>query len=141
MMPTRPSLCRQGPLTIAAPGLHRSGWPVDVSRGSRHARGYDRHWVSLRAAKLAADPLCEDCLLDGRTTAATDVHHIAAFRGRDDPLRLDAANLRSLCPECHHRRTGRCQDGKVGRAAAPPPPRGVDILAADRAGTGVLPRV
>ena len=71
-----------------------------------------KRWRRLRAWKLRAQPLCEDCLHEGRATAATEVHHVRPLeqaRSREEMRRLcfDAQNLRSLCPACHeaeHRR-------------------------------------
>lgn len=46
--------------------------------------------------KLSADPLCEQCLAKGLTTAATIVHHID-----EDELNCDEDNLLSVCMSCH----------------------------------------
>jgi 5-methylcytosine-specific restriction endonuclease McrA len=51
--------------------------------------------------KLAADPVCEQCLLRTRLTAATEVHHRIPVQAQPD-LGLDMANLESLCADCHH---------------------------------------
>ncbi|WP_418832028.1 HNH endonuclease signature motif containing protein [Phocaeicola sp.] len=63
-------------------------------------------WRRLRAQKMARSPLCEDCLLEGRTRLATEVHHVTPIeRGRSaeemEKLAFDAHNLRSLCEKCH----------------------------------------
>ncbi|MCD8206502.1 MAG: HNH endonuclease, partial [Bacteroidales bacterium] len=66
-------------------------------------------WLKLRRAKLTAQPLCEDCLSRGETTAATEVHHItpveegSSLRERR-ALMYSPSNLRSLCHECHAQR-------------------------------------
>ena len=39
-------------------------------------RRYNGAWPRVRRAFLAAHPLCEMCLREGRTTAAEEVHHI-----------------------------------------------------------------
>jgi hypothetical protein len=46
--------------------------------------------------KLAADPVCEQCLLRTQLIAATAVHQAQPDLG------LDMANLESLCADCHH---------------------------------------
>jgi 5-methylcytosine-specific restriction protein A len=75
-------------------------------RGSSTERGYDYQWQKLRLAKLRQDPLCADCLENGRTTGAEEVHHRAKVA--DEPqLRLDMDNLMSLCKPCHSVRTAR----------------------------------
>jgi 5-methylcytosine-specific restriction protein A len=70
-------------------------------RGSAASRGYDAQWQRLRAHHLQTEPLCRRCLEQGHAVAATEVDHIRPFHGLDDPLRLDRANLQSLCEACH----------------------------------------
>lgn len=74
---------------------------ADAVRPASSQRGYDAAWRRARDAKLARDPLCEDCLRRQRIVPAVEVHHVVALRrgGR----RLDARNLRSLCRACHRR--------------------------------------
>ena len=60
-------------------------------------------WRDLRAAKLAADPLCAECLRAGRHTAADTVHHVLERLIRPD-LAYDWGNLESSCKPCHPRR-------------------------------------
>lgn len=69
----------------------------DRFRPSAARRGYDRHWQAIRAAYLAAHPLCQRC---GRP--ATEVDHIVplARGGTHDP-----ANLSALCKSCHSAKT------------------------------------
>lgn len=74
-------------------------------RGGSTERGYDYRWQLFRATYLAANSLCLDCQDAGHWTHATDVHHIRKLR--DGGPRLDPANCRPLCHECHAMRTGR----------------------------------
>nr|DAK48569.1 MAG TPA: HNH endonuclease [Caudoviricetes sp.] len=66
-----------------------------------------RRWRRLRAAYLSAHPVCEDCEQSGRTTIATEVHHIRPIEeraGRPDDMQalaFDPCNLRALCKACH----------------------------------------
>jgi 5-methylcytosine-specific restriction endonuclease McrA len=78
----------------------------DQMRGSAAARGYDAAWRKLRAAKLAADPLCAWCLARGIVTAANTVDHIRPISERPD-LRMVWGNLRSGCKPCHDAHTAR----------------------------------
>lgn len=74
-------------------------------------------WRSLRAMKIAEQPLCEVCLKEGRTTIAEDVHHIQSFMSTDDPVRrralaYDYENLMSIC-KMHHQMIHNKSDGNV----------------------------
>lgn len=66
-----------------------------------------RRWRRLRAAYLSAHPVCEDCEQQGRTTIATEVHHIRPIEsvaGRPvdmQELAFNPCNLRALCKACH----------------------------------------
>jgi 5-methylcytosine-specific restriction protein A len=79
-----------------------------LPRESAARRGYDRKWAECRKAYLAAHPLCEDCLAEGRTAAAVLVHHKEPVDERPD-LRLNWENLRGLCRNCHEIRHGRAK--------------------------------
>ena len=115
VMPTKPpSICprcktiKQGPCPKCNNGKSHN-WTDDKHRGGRIQRGYDQDWIKLRAAKVAADPLCEYCLAKEPevVTVAAQVHHRIPFRGINDPLRLDWDNLVSTCIPCHAVETGR----------------------------------
>lgn len=70
----------------------------DRARGSAARRGYDARWRRVRAMVLAEEPLCRECLRQGRVVPATDVHHI------DGNVRnMRRENLEPLCHECHSR--------------------------------------
>lgn len=85
-------------------------------RGSAAKRGYDARWRRYRAAFLGAHPLCVDPVNrhPGALRAATDVDHIDAVDGPDDPRFWDERNHQALCHECHSAKTAR-QDGGFGR--------------------------
>ena len=71
-----------------------------MHRPSPRKRGYDHAWQKVRAAYLASNPLCVTCLASGRTTAAQVVDHISPI-AKTPHLRLDPANLQSLCKRHH----------------------------------------
>ena len=83
----------------------------EKTKRSRHsnqsARYYNSHqWKLLRKWYIITHPLCEECLAQGISTVATEVHHRAEFmNGKDDAERwqllLDETNLESLC-KMHH---------------------------------------
>lgn len=79
--------------------------PCPKRRKSARERGYDAVWERFRLVFLAETPLCGDCLATGRTTAATDVHHLHKLA--DGGRRLDRLNCVALCHACHSVRTRR----------------------------------
>ena len=63
-------------------------------------------WRKLRAEKLRANPVCEECEANGRSTMATEVHHIkpvesVPYEKDMERLMFNRANLLSLCHACH----------------------------------------
>ena len=57
-------------------------------------------WQRIRAYHLLRDPLCVRCAKKGKTTVATEVHHVV--RCHDDPvMQVNPQNLESICNECH----------------------------------------
>lgn len=63
-------------------------------------------WQKLRARKLEASPLCEECERHGRIRAASEVHHITPVESVLDgqgmkALAYDWKNLMSVCKDCH----------------------------------------
>jgi 5-methylcytosine-specific restriction enzyme A len=99
-MPTRPSYLR---------------YTSRPSTGRLYERATDRRadkafyssaaWRRLRAEVLAEQPLCEDCLAEGRVEAAAHVHHVRE-RKLAPELALVRSNLQALCSRCHNRRHG-----------------------------------
>ena len=69
----------------------------------------DKRWKRLREWQITNHPLCEDCLFEGRSVPATEVHHRVPFsRGKTQDekwaLLLDPNNIVSLCSSCHDKR-------------------------------------
>ena len=68
-------------------------------------------WKRLRAVKLGHDPLCEDCLAEGRTTEASDVDHRIPVRELVETNQcervFDMTLLHALCRPHHNVRTAR----------------------------------
>jgi len=64
-------------------------------------RGHD--WRTLSERYRANNPLCEDCLGEGRVTPASEVHHIVPISEAPE-LRLEVGNLVALCQTCHRNR-------------------------------------
>ncbi len=82
---------------------HRIRYPDRRPTAAR--RGYDATWRRVRAAYLRAQPFCEACEREGRTTAAQLVDHIVPLRSGG--ARLDPSNLQSLCRAHHAAKTAR----------------------------------
>lgn len=79
-------------------------------RKERQAVYNTKRWKELRLLKIQSNPLCEDCLKNGKITPSEEVHHIKSFCKKglspeEKELRAyDYGNLVSLCRECHWRR-------------------------------------
>lgn len=80
-----------------------TGWQQHQQGKSRQERGYGSAWDIRRARILTRDKhLCQNCMRNGRITAAPTVDHIKpkAHGGTDDD-----SNLEALCWPCHKRKT------------------------------------
>ena len=67
-------------------------------RAPHTASKYGRAWHRIRARYVAAHPLCEQCLKEGRITPVEEVHHIVPI-SKGGTHAED--NLMSLCQSCH----------------------------------------
>lgn len=68
-----------------------------------------KYWKKLRNQYIMLHPLCEDCILEGKSIPAEEVHHCTPWqRGTNDEekwdLLLDPDNLVSLCKTHHTKR-------------------------------------
>lgn len=76
-------------------------------RKERHKIYNSKEWKLLREAVIREQPLCVDCLNEGKITPAEEVHHIVSFMkfAESDPRRMEyaykKANCVSLCRQCH----------------------------------------
>lgn len=98
--PGCPRLVMQG----ARCDVHRRDHDRQLSdrRGTARQRGYDSRWERFRKFALARlGPLCIECLKQGRTVVARELHHIISLR--DGGARLDLDNVAPLCAACHRR--------------------------------------
>ena len=69
-----------------------------------HQRLYNhRAWDRLRAAQLAKEPWCADCLKEDIYTPSTDVDHLEPHLG--DPVKFFTGKLQSLCKPHHSSKT------------------------------------
>lgn len=63
-------------------------------------------WRLIRQAYLMEHPLCEECLKQGKTTPATQVHHKQEIATGEtieqmQTIGFDYSNLEALCSTCH----------------------------------------
>jgi 5-methylcytosine-specific restriction protein A len=76
----------------------------DSKRGNAFQRGYDAKWKKYRVSFLRKNPLCVQCLEEGRITPATVVDHKVAHKG-DNNLFWDPSNHQTLCKHHHDKKT------------------------------------
>ena len=108
-MPSRPNTpCRHPGCAALVPygtkfcDRHKPLHPEEVRPAAD--RGYGRAWQKARKRYLAANPLCVECMKEGRYTRATDVDHIVPHRG-DSKLFWDEGNWQALCHKHHSIKT------------------------------------
>ena len=70
---------------------------------SKRSDDYDYKWRKLSERFRDENPLCHDCLEEGLTEPAIEVHHIIPIREAPH-LRLKVSNLVALCRACHKKR-------------------------------------
>lgn len=73
-----------------------------AARGTTKERGYAGNWPKLRAMVLREEPLCRNCLEEGKTTSASEVDHIIPKARGGSEYRI---NLQALCKPCHSAKT------------------------------------
>lgn len=98
--PGCPNLCDKGCYC-----QEHQQFTADRRRGNASARGYDGAWRTAREQYLRKNPLCVECLREGKLTPATVVDHVVPHRG-DPKLFWDKTNWQALCSGCHNRKTG-----------------------------------
>ena len=99
--PGCPNLCETGTYCP-----DHSKFSADRMRGGADARGYNARWRAARLVFLRKNPLCAECMRNGRLTPATVVDHVIPHRG-DQELFWDTNNWQPLCKACHDEKTGR----------------------------------
>lgn len=75
-------------------------------RGTKKERGYADAWPRLRLLHLHREPLCRECMKAGIVTTGQEVDHIIPHDGTPE-LRLNSANLQTLCRHHHSQKTMR----------------------------------
>lgn len=83
---------------------------IERARKSSTARGYGPRWQKYRKWFIREHPLCS---VEGCGSPATDVDHIQAVTGPEDPLFWELGNHVGYCHSCHSKKTVR-KDGGFG---------------------------
>lgn len=91
---------------------YASRYRQSETRIERTALYSTKEWARVRRAVLDVQPLCVECLANGRYEKAVVVDHIQPHKG-DRQLFFDVSNLQSLCKSCHDRKTA-TEDGGFG---------------------------
>lgn len=76
----------------------------EKAHADRSGRYYDYAWRKLRGSFIRENSLCAECLRSETIREADVVDHIIPVRIEPE-LRLDAANLQSLCHHHHNIKT------------------------------------
>jgi 5-methylcytosine-specific restriction protein A len=77
----------------------------DRRAGGSRQRGYTAAWAEFSRSYRRLNPLCAQCLREGRTTAAEAVDHVVPLR--ETGRLIDESNLESLCASCHGKKSNR----------------------------------
>lgn len=68
----------------------------EYNRTRENQGAYGTEWQKVRAMKVRANPLCEDCEQRGEYRQTAEVHHIDG-----NPFNNAWGNLRAMCRQCH----------------------------------------
>lgn len=84
-------------------GLECPSHPRTDNRPPELNKLYGRRWKALRKQILEDNPLCIDCLKEGKTEVAREVHHTIRHHG--NPQIFWNSPLEPLCEKCHDKKT------------------------------------
>jgi 5-methylcytosine-specific restriction protein A len=82
----------------------------DEQRPNFRERGYSSAWDKASKSFRRRNPLCAECLKEGRTTPAQVTDHIKPHKGDPELFWDEEINWQSLCKSHHDRKTAR-EDG------------------------------
>ena len=89
-------------------GRSRSWIPKAKPQNRQHDNSnfyHSKGWRMTRKFYIKANPLCEQCTRDGRTTGGQMVDHIRQITMGGD--RLHQSNLQTLCNSCHNKKNAK----------------------------------
>lgn len=91
---------------ISPPNNHKE---VSDRRNSKWGKYYQSvAWKQLRDYYMMLHPICEECMLNGRSVPAEHCHHRVPFsRGKTEEERMELLlnpdNLEAVCRSCHEK--------------------------------------
>lgn len=83
-------------------------------------------WRRLRAAKLAASPVCEVCARRDRVELANTVDHITSIASGGEPF-PPLEDLMSMCSSCHAVKTNALDNPRAAGTQPPIAFKGADL--------------
>ena len=95
-------------MPILPKGKIRSWIPKAKPQERQHDNSnfyHSKGWRLTRKFYIKANPLCEQCTREGRTTGGQMVDHIKPISLGPTSLRLDQTNLQTLCNSCHNKKS------------------------------------
>ena len=82
------------------------------ARNKSYQHLYSSRWRKASKSFIACNPLCAECLKQGRQTPATVTDHIVPHKG-DTTTFWDVSNWQALCKRCHDTKTSK--EGAFGK--------------------------
>ena len=95
-------------MPILPKGKSRSWIPIYKPKTRQHDNSnfyHSKAWRMTRKFYIKANPLCEQCTRDNRTTGGQMVDHIKALSIGGD--RFHQSNLQTLCNSCHNKKNAK----------------------------------
>ena len=93
-------------MPILPKGKNRSWIPKPKPQERQHDNSIfynSKAWRMTRKFYIKANPLCEQCTREGRTTGGQMVDHIKPVSIGGS--RLEQSNLQTLCNSCHNKKS------------------------------------
>jgi 5-methylcytosine-specific restriction protein A len=101
----------KAPPKVGAPRTKRKAWRTSTKTSTE--RGYGWDYQKARKRLLQDEPLCRECLKNGRVTVARIADHVIPLAQGGS---RSANNLQPLCAPCHRAKTlSEAQAGKQRR--------------------------
>lgn len=93
-------------------GSHKPAVDTSTAQLHNHIWYHGTKWRRLRLQQLAAQPLCQRCLVFETLSPGHHVDHVISHQG-NAALFFNSRNLQTLCLSCHSVKTRREQAGEI----------------------------